>query len=555
LYLSGGKGHVHDEAPGPPGATRFHSSQGGISAVTQSQPIQRRRPFGRTLLLLGLTTSLAFGPLAPAFAQSPIVAPMSQDLPSFSPIVDKVLPAVVNISVIQKPGAGGDDQADSSDDDDQDQGPQLQGPGPGTPFDEFLRRFFEQQQPGRRGIPHATPNQKVISLGSGFIIDPTGYIVTNNHVVGDAEKVTVTFADDSQHPAKIIGKDQKSDLALLKIEAPKALPYVKLGDSDKAKVGDWVIAVGNPFGLGGTVTKGIVSARGRPIADSNYVDFLQIDASINRGNSGGPTFNMDGEVIGINTAIFSPNGGSVGIGFAIPSNSAKTVIDQLKTSGHVDRGWLGVQIQEVTPEIASSLGLDQNHPAGALVSSVSTDSPAAKAGVKVGDVIEKFNGKPVDKMRDLPHIVAETPIGTKIDLGVFRKGEHLSLPTTIEKLDDTKVASVDPQTGEEKPGKAPSLGLTLSNLNPEIRKRLSIPKDVNGVLVSRVKEGSPAADKGIEAGDVIVQVDQTPVTKPDEIIQKVRDATKSGKSKSVLLLVNRHGQNRYVALTPEDKNG
>ncbi|HEV2673847.1 MAG TPA: DegQ family serine endoprotease [Aliidongia sp.] len=533
--------------------------------MTDREPTPRRHPYGRTLLLLGLSTSLAFGPLAPAFAQAPISAPMSQDLPSFSPIVDKVLPAVVNISVVQKPGSGGGeeqaDQGGSDDDDDQDQGPQLQGPGggggQGTPFDEFLRKFFEQQQgKGRGGAPHAAPNaQKVISLGSGFIVDPTGYVVTNNHVVGDAEKVTVTFADDTQHPAKIIGKDVKSDLALLKIDAPKPLPFVKFGDSDQAKVGDWVIAVGNPFGLGGTVTKGIVSARGRPIADSNYVDFLQIDASINRGNSGGPTFSMQGEVIGINTAIFSPNGGSVGIGFAIPSNSAKTVIEQLKSVGHVDRGWLGVQIQEVTPEIANSLGLDQNHPAGALVSSVSADSPAAKAGVKVGDVIEKFNGKTVEKMRDLPRIVAETPIGTKVDLGVFRKGEHTSLPTTIEKLDDAKVASVDPQTGEERPGKAPSLGLTLSNLNPDIRKRLSIPKDVNGVLVSRVKEGSPAADKGIEAGDVIVQIDQTPVSKPEDVVQKVKDAAKTGKAKSVLLLVNRHGQNRYVALTPDEKNG
>ncbi|GGF38071.1 serine protease [Aliidongia dinghuensis] len=526
--------------------------------MTVREPTPRRRPFGRTLFLLGLSTSLAFGPLAPAFAQAPISAPMSQDLPSFSPIVDKVLPAVVNISVIQKPGSGGgDEQADQGDDEnDEDQGPQLQGPGQGTPFDEFLRRFFEQQQQGRHGVPHVTPNaQKVISLGSGFIVDPTGYVVTNNHVVGDAEKVTVTFADDSQHPAKIIGKDQKSDLALLKIDAPKPLPYVKLGDSDQAKVGDWVIAVGNPFGLGGTVTKGIVSARGRPIADSNYVDFLQIDASINRGNSGGPTFNMQGEVIGINTAIFSPNGGSVGIGFAIPSNSAKNVIEALKKSGHVDRGWLGVQIQEVTPEIANSLGLDQNHPTGALVSSVSDNSPASKAGVKVGDVIEKFNGKTVEKMRDLPRVVAETPIGTKVDLGVFRKGEHQTLSTTIEKLDDSKVASIDPQTGEERPGRAPSLGLTLSTLNPDIRKRLSIPKDVNGVLVSRVKDGSPAADKGIEAGDVIVQIDQTPVSKPEEVIQKVKDASKDGKAKSVLLLVNRRGQNRYVALTPEDKAG
>ncbi len=500
------------------------------------------------LVVLGLSCLLAVGPAAAADSTA---ESLPDRLPSFAPMVERVLPAVVNISVVQKIG-GSQDDAESDeqpDGEDQDQSPHN---GPQTPFDDFLRRFFEQQQQNRHGVPVPVPGQKVMALGSGFIIDPAGYVVTNNHVVGEADKVTVIFQDNSRHPAKIVGKDAKTDLALLKIDAPQPLPFVKFGDSDKARVGDWVIAVGDPFGLGGTVTKGIVSARGRPVEDQSYVDFLQVDASINKGNSGGPTFDLAGDVIGINTAIFSPNGGSVGIGFAIPSNSARPVIDQLKSSGHVERGWLGVQIQEVTPEIASSIGMDSNHPIGALVAAVSDNSPAAKAGFKVGDVVEKFDGKSVDKMRDLPRLVAETNIGKSVEVTVLRSGQTVKLQATVAQLDETKVASA--ATGEDKAGRASSLGLTLSALNPDVRKRLNVPKEIQGVLVSRVKEGSPAAEHGIEAGDVIVQVNGKDVGKPDDVVDQVK-TVKPGDKKSILLLVNRRGQNRFVAIEPEEKNG
>jgi serine protease Do len=520
-------------------------------------------------LALALGTCLAVAPALPVLADTTGGPSLNDRLPSLAPIVDKVLPAVVNISVSQHATAAspheedeGDNGGGDEDDQDQDQLHPQQG-GPQTPFDELLRRFFEQQQQNRgHGLP--MPNHRVMALGSGFIIDPSGYVVTNNHVVGNADKVEVIFQDDTKHPAKIVGKDAKTDLALLKIEAPKPLPYVKFGDSDKARVGDWVFAVGNPFGLGGTVTKGIISARGRQAEDGNYIDFLQVDASINRGNSGGPTFDLDGDVIGINTAIYSPNGGSVGIGFAIPANAAKVVLDQLRSSGHVDRGFLGVQIQEVTSEIASSMGLDPDHPVGALVAQVNDDSPAAKAGIKVGDVIQKFDGKTVEKMRDLPRIVAETGIGKKVDLTVLRDGKTVTLSTTVGQMDETKVASAEGDEGES-PNRMASLGLSLSPLNADARKRLAIPKNVDGVLISRVRDGSTAADHGIQAGDVIVKVNGQNVAKPEEVAEQVKALDSDDKAdhksdtkpeaKSILLLINRHGQNRFIALTPEEKNG
>ncbi len=531
-------------------------------------------PTGRAknaLLALGLGTALAvcpipFAPNANAAAANATPGSLAEKLPSFAPIVDRVVPAVVNISVVQKAGAARpDDQGDGEDDEDEAPtprrnphsgpgGPGFPQPGPGgTPFDDFLRRFFEFDQQQRRGAAPPQGGQRAMALGSGFIIDASGYVVTNNHVVGDAEKVTVIFADDTRHPAKIIGKDPRTDLAVLKIDAPQPLPFVKFGDSDTAKVGDWVIAVGNPFGLGGTVTKGIISARGRPIADSSYVDYLQIDASINRGNSGGPTFDLDGNVIGINTAIYSPNGGSVGIGFAIPSNTAKSVIEQLKTSGQVSRGWLGVQIQEVTAEIASSLGLD--HPAGALVAAVVDNSPAAKAGVKVGDLIQKFDGKPVEKSRDLSRYVAETTIGKKADLQLLHEGKPATLQVAIEKLDEGKVASrtdnADDQ--DDKANKLTALGVSVTSLTADARKRLNVPKDVQGVLVSRVKAGSPAAERGLEAGDVIVQVNSQPVAKPEDIATLLKPTPQPGKA--VLLLISRRGQNVFIAIPPEEKKG
>src|ERR1051325_3008620 len=356
-------------------------------------------------LACALGATIALPPLV--WAQNP---PTSSAVPeqtapimaqqSFAPLVKKVLPAVVNISVTEKSDIQGLAE-------------RLPEQFRGSPFDDFLRRFFEQPgrerqvmpRPFRRG-PDERGSGRGIALGSGFIIDPAGYVVTNNHVVGEAAKVEVTLQDNSKYTARIIGRDSRTDIAVLQIKADKPLPYVSFGDSNVAQIGDWVIAVGNPFGLGGSVTTGIISARGRDIHAGQFDDFLQIDAPINRGNSGGPTFNLSGEVIGINTAIYSPNGGSVGIGFATPSNLAKPVIDQLREHGKVSRGWLGVQIQEGTPAIAKSLGLPNDH--GALVADVTKDSPAEKAGIRQGDVIESFNGHEVTKLRDLPITVAET---------------------------------------------------------------------------------------------------------------------------------------------------
>ncbi len=394
-------------------------------------------------------------------------------------LAQRVLPAVVNISA-QLNGEAAAPSERSADEGDQSS----------TPFDELLRRFFEN-----RGTPQA--GRDVTALGSGLIIDPAGYIVTNNHVVGKAAKITAILQDNSQHPAKVIGRDDKTDLALIKIDSDAPLPFVSWGDSDQAKVGDWVIAVGNPFGLGGTVTAGIVSALGRNINEGPYDDFIQIDAPINRGNSGGPTFNLSGEVIGINTAIYSPSGGSVGIGFALPSNTANSVIAQLKEKGRVTRGWLGVSIQGITPASAKSLGLKSEQPAGALVAAVTANSPAAKAGLKQGDVVLKAAGHPVKEVRDLPRIVAAAPVGQKLDLTIRRDGKEMAVAATIAEMPENQqqIAVAEPGAEEE----ASSLGLQLSSINPERRRQYRIPKEVEGVVVTKVAGGSPAGALGIES--------------------------------------------------------
>jgi serine protease Do len=501
-----------------------------------------------TTVGIGLALSpLAWAETAPAQSSTPAMVA----LPSFAPIVKKVMPAVVNISVTERPGTptGDDTDQDQDQDQDQDLGP-GQGPQqnfPPSPFDEFLRRFFEQQGQPFRNLPQR--NIQRVALGSGFIIDPTGYVVTNNHVVANADKVTVIFQDNSKHPAKVIGRDSKTDLALLKIDTKDPLPYVGWGDSNETHVGDWVLAVGNPFGLGGTVSSGIISARGRDIHSGPYDDFLQIDASINRGNSGGPTFNLEGQVIGINTAIYSPNGGSVGIGFAIPSSLAKPVIEQIKEHGKVDRGWLGVQIQEVTPEIAKSLGLSQ--PEGALVAEVSDGSPAAKAGVKQGDVILSFNGHDIHKVRDLPIIVAQTRVGEKADVRVWRDGKELTEDVAIGQMpENPKIAQNDQGGGgdQEQTSGASALGLKLAPLSENMRRRAAVPKSVKGVVVTGIADDSPLAALGIQPGDVIQSVNQQPVTTPQQAEARLKEAQNS-KNKQVLLLINRHGTSEYLALS------
>ncbi len=514
----------------------------------QSAPAPRLRRLRAAALAAGLGASLAFAPLAQA--QDGGSSGGLVQMPSLSPIVKKVLPAVVNISVLER--ADVTDQ--TADEGDGDLG-QVPGGSQNSPFDEFLKKFFEDRgiNPGR---PLPQPRAQRMALGSGFIIDPSGLVVTNNHVVGDAQanKVTVIFQDDSKHVAKILGRDPKTDIALLKIDTNKPLPYVTFGDSGVEQVGDWVVAVGNPFGLGGTVSAGIVSARGRDIHSGPYDDFLQIDAPINRGNSGGPTFNLKGEVIGINTAIYSPNGGSVGIGFAIPSNLAKPVIEQLREHGKVSRGWLGVQIQEVSPAIAKNLGLPTDH--GALVADVSKGGPAEKSGIQQGDVIVSFGGQEITKLRDLTRVVAETPVGRTAKVKLWRKGHETTLEAVIAEQPDNMNLAAN-SSGDEQPAtpqRASALGLRLVPLTPELRKQLKVPSSVKGVVVSQIADSSPLADVDLQAGDVIVSVNQEPVTTPKEAVAKLK-AAQSNPDKSVLLQINRHGVNAFVAWSGQSDNG
>jgi serine protease Do len=454
-------------------------------------------------------------------------------LPSLAPLAEHVLTAVVNISVQLNEQAAVQGDADTSG---------SSGASPSdrgsTPFDQFLHRFFEQ--------PFANRGEKIMALGSGFIIDPNGYIVTNNHVVANADKVTVILQDNSQHKAKVIGRDERTDIALLKINTDEKLPYVTWGNSEDAKVGDWVVAVGDPFGLGGTVTAGIISALGRNINEGPYDDFLQIDAPINRGNSGGPTFNLHGQVIGINTAIYSPSGGSVGIGFAIPSNLAKDVVVQLKEHGQATWGWLGVSIQNITPSIAKGLGLNSENPTGALVASVSEDSPAAKAGLKPGDVITAANGHQIKDPHDLPRLVAAAPIGSKVALEILRDGKKSTLEATIGEMPKSIETA---QAAEQSAGPDSALGMEFEPLTPQLRSRLHTPKNLKGVVVGRVADNSPAASLGIEPGDVIESIDRKPVTTPSEAAAELKQAAAQG---DILLLLNRHGTSEFVGLSVEN---
>jgi serine protease Do len=410
----------------------------------------------------------------------------------------------------------------------------------GSPFEEFFRHFREQQRHGR----HA---DRVMALGSGFIVDPSGYVVTNNHVVEQATDIKVTLSNGTEYPAKLVGTDAKTDIAVLKIKASTSLPAVSLGDSDGMRVGDWVMAVGNPFGLGGTVTTGVISARGRDLQSGPFDDFLQIDAAINQGNSGGPTFNLAGEVIGINTAIASPNGGSVGIGFDIPANLAKPVIAQLESHGSVERGWLGVAIQPVTPEIAAAIGLDK--PMGALVGQVEPNSPAAHAKLRKGDVIIGYDGSPIDEVRDLTRRVAETPAGKTADLEIWRDRSKVSLEVEIAKLAPEQQAAA---TGEDGSGGAEgtainSLGATLAAITPETRQEMGIPDDVRGVVITDVDSDGSAAEQGLRPGDIIEQVGQKQVRTPEDVGAIVAAAT-AAKQQAVLLLVNREGSEVFVAV-------
>ncbi len=450
---------------------------------------------------------------------------------SFADLAAKLSPAVVNISTSQVVKRDGETKQ---------QRPQLP---PGSPFEEYFKEFFDRQQ------QRNTPNRRATSLGSGFIIDPSGLVVTNNHVIEGADEISVILQDDTRLKAELVGRDAKTDLAILRVKSKKKLPYVKFGDSDKSRVGDWVVAIGNPFGLGGTVTAGIISARARNINAGPYDDFIQSDASINKGNSGGPMFNMDGEVIGINTAIYSPSGGSVGIGFAIPANLAKPIIAQLTKFGRARRGWLGVRIQTVTDELADSLGLDKAR--GALVADVTKGGPAESSKIQVGDVILSFDGKPIVEMRNLPRIVAETEVGKKVKVDVWRKGRKVTLNAKLGEFPEDKKPVLAKTSSKEKgDGKSATiLGLTMAPVSDELRRQFKLGKTVKGVLITKVANDSPASEKHIRAGSIIRKIgpEQKPVSSPAQVLSKVESARKA-KLKSLLFLIERGGDSRFVAL-------
>lgn len=447
---------------------------------------------------------------------------------SFADLVEKLSPAVVNISTSQNV--------------ERSRGRDFPMPNlpEGSPFEDFFKEFF-----GERG--QGGPRKRT-ALGSGFIIDPEGVVVTNNHVIEDADEIKVKLDNGTELEAEIIGRDEKTDLAVLKVKSSKALPFVPLGDSDAVRVGDWVVAIGNPLGFDSTVTAGIVSARNRNIDAGPYDDFIQTDASINRGNSGGPLFNMDGQVIGINTAIVSPSGGSIGIGFAVPANIAKSVINQLLEFGETRRGWLGVRIQGVTPEIAESMDLAE--PMGALVAGVDEDGPAAEAGLEVGDLIVKFDGRDVPEMRDLPRMVAETEIGKKVEVEVLRKGTRKSYMVDIARLDERQTAAIAQDDGKKRVSESAILGLTLSKITPRLRQEYGISEGIKGVIVIDIDFESDAIDK-VRKGDVIVEVAQEPVATPEEVIERVNKIT-ANSSKPILLTLNRGGELVFRPVRPQD---
>lgn len=496
--------------------------------------------FLRAALLGGIAAfalpAIVAVPLTPAIARS---APES-----FADLAEKLLPAVVNISSSQNVANRQNGQGNN--------GPDVPMFPPGSPFEQFFKDFMNRNRGGGGGGGNgqqAQPERRPQSLGSGFIIDPTGYIVTNNHVIADADEITVTLQDNTTLKATVVGKDESGDIALLKVTSDKPLPFVPFGDSDKARVGDWVLAIGNPFGFGGTVTAGIVSARNRNIHSGPYDNFIQTDASINQGNSGGPLFNMDGEVIGMNTAIYSRNGGSIGIGFSIPSNMVKTIVAQLKAVGHPVRGWLGVRIQQVTQDIAESVGLKEV--TGAMVAGVNDGGPADKAKIRNGDIILRFNGQDVKDMPSLPRIVAETEVGKEVEVVVWRDGKEVTVVAKLaEKPSDADLAAGD------NPGKAPDapkstdllgLGLKISPITQELKDKYQLGTDQKGVVITEVAPNTQANERGLKPGDVIVEVQQTAVSTPDEVKKRV-EAVRKENRKSVLILVQGHDGLRWVPL-------
>lgn len=477
-------------------------------------------------LSLSMMSSHAMLQPVPALAQGPA---------SVADLAESLLGSVVNISTSQRvsqrrPG---------------NRGPRTPQVPDGSPFQEFFDELFPD---GNNDGPR-TRN----SLGSGFVISEDGYIVTNNHVIADADEVTANFSDGTKLIAEVVGRDPKTDLAVLKVEPDQPLTAVEIGDSSTARIGDWVMAIGNPFGFGRTVTVGIISAIGRDINSGPYDDFIQTDASINKGNSGGPLFNMEGQVVGINTAIISPTGGSIGLGFAIPTSLARGVIDQLVEFGETRRGWLGVQIQTVTDDVAEALGLDRAR--GALVGDVMRGGPAEKSGMKPGDLVLSFDGKPVEEMRDLPKIVADTAVGKEVDVVVLRDSEEQTLKVEVGRLEDSErelaaATDEDEKTDGDSADAPPVylLGLELEPVTEEMRAAEELGDNIQGLLIASVEPGSHAEDKGVTAGEIVVEVGQEPVKTIEEVKARLEELEKKGRRFAMVMLTSKTGDVRQVAL-------
>ena len=516
----------------------------------QTTPVRRNR-LRLTALALGSAATVGliagFGPNAtvgaadaPAQSAQPV-----QAWSGYADLIEQVMPSVVAITARREaseptPMARGNDQG-------QEFGSPF-GDGPQAErFQDFMERFFGPNFGERFGGPQMPPHGfggERVAAGSGFIISEDGQIVTNNHVIDGATEVTVKLHDGTELDAEVVGRDPDTDLALLKVETDHELQPVKFADGSKVRVGDPVVAIGSPFGLGGTVTAGIISADHRAIGAGRYDDFLQIDAPINRGNSGGPTFNLAGEVVGVNTLIHSPSGGNVGIGFAIPSDLAMQIVEDLSDDGQVERGFLGVQIQSIDEDLAQSLGLEEPH--GALVAQLTADSPAEQAGIQQGDVIVEYQGQPIETLRDLTRAVADTDPGASADVVVWRDGERQTLEVEIAQMpgeEQQVAANEQPDGGSD----TPRLGVAVAELTPEARQQLQLDQGTKGVVITDVMPGSPAAEKGLQAGDVIVKADRAEVADPQAVVDAVEKVAERG-DESILLLIKRDGQDRFVAV-------
>ena len=486
-------------------------------------------------LLTGIHTGTATTP-APA---APVVGTPS---PGYADLIERVMPAVVSVTVQR--AAAPETVTGWREFDGPEGGPDRE------MFERFMERFFGERgaQPfqGPQMPPEMPRGMPTAAAGTGFIFESDGHVATNNHVIAGADQVTVTLHDGREFAAEVVGVDSDTDLAVLKIDAGEDLPFVEFADSDSIRVGDAVVAIGNPFGLGSTVTAGIVSAKNRVIGAGRFDDFMQIDAPINRGNSGGPTFDLEGKVVGVNTAIHSPTGGNVGIGFAIPANLASEIIADLREDGQVERGWLGVHIQGIDEDLAATLELDA--PAGALVAQVAPDSPAAAAGLEQGDVVLSYNGEAIAEVRDLTRMVADTDPGTDAELTVWRDGQEMALSVEIgQMMADQEVAAA---TTEEAGDDAAKLGVALARLTADAKRSMELPDDLEGAMVTDVQPGSPAAEKGLQRGDVIIEAGHKKVTEPKTVTDAVREAAERG-DETILLLVKREGQDRFVAVRLE----